>query len=150
MRYSPPRSSNSISTKTLAAAPGTVKLSAMIIDRIDPIVLRIPAAGGNMLCLTLSRVVTRDGVEGYGECLSLRPPMQRALYATIRDAIAPHYLGKSVDDREALNLAARERFAGGVGAGPVLSGLGAVALALGEVVGKVARRSVPAVVGRAM
>ena len=28
----------------------------------------------------------------------LRPPMQQALFATIRDAIAPHYLGKSVDD----------------------------------------------------
>src|SRR6185437_13302914 len=87
MRYSPPRS-----TKTLAAAPATVKLAAMIIDRIDPIALRIPAPGGNALCLTMSRVVTRDGVEGYGECLSLRPPMQRALHATIRDAIAPHYL----------------------------------------------------------
>src|SRR5512143_3969413 len=76
------------SPKTLAAPLGTVKLTTMIIDRIDPLALRIPAPGGNALCLTLSRVVTRDGVEGYGECLSLRPPMQRALYATIRDAIA--------------------------------------------------------------
>ena len=81
----------------------------MIIDRIEPIALRIPApqraanipaplAGGD-LCLTLARVTTRDGLQGYGECLSLRPPMQRALFATIRDAIAPHYLGKSVDQK---------------------------------------------------
>jgi hypothetical protein len=60
----------------------------MIIDRIDPLALRIPAPGGGQLCLTLARVTTSDGLTGYGECLSLRPPMQRALYATIRDAIA--------------------------------------------------------------
>src|SRR5690242_12515810 len=149
MRYSPPRSSNSISTKTLAAAPGTVKLSAMIIDRIDPIVLRIPAAGGNMLCLTLSRVVTRDGVEGYGECLSLRPPMQRALYATIRDAIAPHYLGKPVGEREALNLAARKRFASFGRAGTVLNALAAVDIALWDIAGKEAGQSVSTLLGGA-
>ena len=81
----------------------------MIIDRIEPIALRIPAPNGRRtfrprwragrLCLTLARVTTRDGLKGYGECLSLRPPMQRALFATIRDAIAPHYLGKSVDQK---------------------------------------------------
>src|SRR5262245_66033901 len=91
----------------------------MIIDRIEPIALRIPApqrpadvpaplAPGD-LCLTLARVTTRSGLQGYGECLSLRPPMQQALFATIRDAIAPHYLGKPVAEREALNLAARQR-----------------------------------------
>ena len=36
----------------------------MIIDRIDPIALRIPARGGNTLCLTACRVVTKDGLEG--------------------------------------------------------------------------------------
>ena len=114
----------------------------MIIDRIDPIALRIPAPGGNSLCLTLSRVVTRDGVEGYGECLSLRPPMQRALFATIRDAIAPHYFGKSVDDREALNLAARKRFASFGRAGTVLNALASVDIALWDIAGKVANKSV--------
>src|SRR5438067_3934364 len=107
MRYFPQRS-----TKTLAAAYRPVKPEPrMIIDRIEPIALSIPAPRGDHLCMTACRVVTRDGVEGYGECLSLRPPMQKALFATIRDAIAPHYLGKSVADKEALNLAARKRFA---------------------------------------
>lgn len=121
----------------------------MIIDRIDPLALRIPAPGGNTLCLTMSRVVTRDGVEGYGECLSLRPPMQRALYATIRDAIAPHYLGKSVDDREALNLAARKRFASFGRAGTVLNALASVDIALWDIAGKVANKSVSALLGGA-
>src|SRR5260370_7641366 len=83
----------------------------MIIDRIEPIALRIARPGADPFCLTLAKVTTRDGIAGYGECLSLRPPMQRALFATIRDAIAPHYLGKSVEQKEALNLAPRRRFA---------------------------------------
>ncbi len=121
----------------------------MIIDRIDPIALRIPAPGGNTLCLTLSRVVTRDGVEGYGECLSLRPPMQRALYATIRDAIAPHYVGKSVEDRETLNKAARVRFASFGRAGTVLNALASVDIALWDIAGKMANTSVSALLGGA-
>ena len=119
----------------------------MIIDRIEPIALRIPKPGGDSLCLTLARVTTRDGTEGYGECLSLRPPMQRALFATIRDAIAPHYLAKSVDDREALNLAARKRFASFGRAGTVLNALAAVDIALWDIAGKVAKRSVSAMLG---
>jgi hypothetical protein len=92
MRYSP-----WWLAKTLAVALRCVKPEPrMIIDRIEPIALRIPGPR-DPLCLTIARVTTRAGVEGYGECLSLRPPMQRALFATIRDAIAPHYLGKSVD-----------------------------------------------------
>jgi L-alanine-DL-glutamate epimerase-like enolase superfamily enzyme len=121
----------------------------MIIDRIEPIALRIPARGGNTLCLTACRVVTRDGLEGYGECLSLRPPMQRALYATIRDAIAPHYIGKSVDDREALNKAARVRFASFGRAGTVLNALAAVDIALWDIAGKAANKSVSELLGGA-
>ena len=121
----------------------------MIIDRIEPIALRIPRPGGDAFCLTLARVTTRDGIEGHGECLSLRPPMQRALFATIRDAIAPHYLGKSVDDREALNLAARKRFASFGRAGTVLNALAAVDIALWDIAGKMAKRSVSAMLGGA-
>lgn len=131
----------------------------MIIDRIEPIALRIPAphraanipaplAGGD-LCLTLARVTTRDGLVGYGECLSLRPPMQRALFATIRDAIAPHYVGKSVDQKEALNLAARKRFASFGRSGTVLNALAAVDIALWDIAGKAARQSVSAMLGGA-
>jgi len=120
----------------------------MIIDRIEPLALRIPGPR-DPLCLTIARVTTRDGVEGYGECLSLRPPMQRALFATIRDAIAPHYLGKSVDDREALNLAARKRFASFGRAGTVLNALAAVDIALWDIAGKAANKSVSALLGGA-
>ncbi len=131
----------------------------MIIDRIEPLALRIPAprrpagvpsplAPGD-LCLTLCRVTTRSGVEGYGECLSLRPPMQQALFATIRDAIAPHYLGKSIDQREALNLAVRKRFASFGRAGTVLNALAAVDIALWDIAGKQAGRSVSALLGGA-
>jgi hypothetical protein len=34
-------------------------------------------------------VTTRSGLVGYGECLCNRPPMQRGLIATMRDAVAP-------------------------------------------------------------
>ena len=57
----------------------------MIIDKIEPIALQSGA-----LSLVLARVTTRSGLVGWGECLCNRPPMQKALVATIRDAIAPH------------------------------------------------------------
>src|SRR5947208_3677606 len=121
----------------------------MIIDRIDPIALRIPLPNSDPYCLTPARVKTRDGLVGYGECLSLRPPMQRALFATIRDAIAPTYLGKSVGDRETLNLAARKRFASFGRAGTVLNALAAVDIALWDIAGKAANQSVSALLGGA-
>ncbi len=131
----------------------------MIIDRIEPFALRIPApnrapnapaplAGGD-LCLTLARVTTREGVQGYGECLSLRPAMQQALFATIRDAIAPHYVGKPVEQKEALNLAARRRFASFGRSGTVLNALAAVDIALWDIAGKVSGRSISTMLGGA-
>jgi D-galactarolactone cycloisomerase len=121
----------------------------MIIDRIEPIALRIARPGADPFCLTLARVTTRDGVTGYGECLSLRPAMQRALFATIRDAIAPHYLGQSVEKKEALNLSARRRFASFGRAGTVLNALAAVDIALWDIAGKAAKQSVSALLGNA-
>src|SRR5262245_2374423 len=131
----------------------------MIIDRIEPIALRIPApkrpagvptplAPGD-LCLTLARVTTRSGLQGWGECLSRRPPMQQALFATIRDAIAPHYIGKPVAEREALNLAARKRFASFGRAGTVLNALAAVDIALWDIAGLAAGQSISALLGGA-
>lgn len=131
----------------------------MIIDRIEPIALRVPAprrpAGvpaplvSADMCLTLCRVTTRDGLVGYGECLSLRPPMQAALFATIRDAIAPQYLGKPVEEKEALNLAARKRFASFGRAGTVMNALAAVDIALWDIAGKASGKSVSAMLGGA-
>ena len=121
----------------------------MIIDRIEPIALRIARPGSDDFCLTLARVTTREGLQGYGECLSLRPPMQQALFATIRDAIAPHYLGKSVDQKEALNLAARKRFASFGRSGTVLNALAAVDIALWDIAGKASGQSVSTMLGGA-
>jgi L-alanine-DL-glutamate epimerase-like enolase superfamily enzyme len=121
----------------------------MIIDRIDPIALRIPRPSADPLCMTLARVTTRDGLTGYGECLSIRPPMQQALFATIRDAIAPVYLGKSAADREALNLATRKRFASFGRAGTVLNALAAVDIALWDIAGKAAKQPLSAMLGGA-
>src|SRR6516225_4487520 len=100
----------------------------MIVEKIEPIAL---AAGG--LSLVLCRVTTRSGLTGYGECLCNRPPMQQALVATIRDAIAPLYIGKSAADRTALNLGARRRFASFGRAGTVLNALAAVDIALWDI-----------------
>jgi hypothetical protein len=70
----------------------------MIIDRIEPIALRMPRPGGDSFCLTLARVTTRRAA-GLRRMPVAAPADAAALFATIRDAIAPHYLGKSVDDR---------------------------------------------------
>lgn len=121
----------------------------MIVDRVEPMALRLPAPNGDSFCLTMARVTTDDGLQGYGECLSLRPTMQAALYATIRDAIAPHYLGKAVADKEALNLAARRRFASFGRSGTVLNALAAVDIALWDIAGKAAGQSVSTMLGGA-
>src|SRR5215475_11102980 len=101
MRYSPEVDENAGS-----GGVGCQREAYMIIDKIEPMALRI-----GTLSLVLCRVTTKSGLVGYGECLCNRPPMQQALVATIRDAIAPLYIGKSATERTALNLAARRRFA---------------------------------------
>ena len=114
----------------------------MIIDKIEPLALQI-----GTLSLVLCRVTTKSGLIGYGECLCNRPPLQRALIATIRDAVAPHYLGKSVADKAALNLAARRRFASFGRAGTVMNALAAIDIALWDIAGKAANQSISAMLG---
>ena len=124
----------------------------MIIDRIEPIALRIPcaprpesrpvaAAPADALHLVFCRVTTRSGLQGYGESLCYRPAMQRALVATLRDAIAPLYFGRSVDQREALSLDVRRRLASFGRAGTVLNALAAIDIALWDIAGKAEGRS---------
>ena len=129
----------------------------MIIDRIDPIALRVPfsqRAGApgdpsDALHMVLVRVTTRSGLVGYGECLCNRPPMQRGLIATMRDAVAPLYLGQSVEQRASLNRAARLRFASFGRAGAVLNALGAIDTALWDIAGKAAGQSLSQMIGGA-
>lgn len=129
----------------------------MIIDRIDPIALRVPFAQradatGNpsdALHMVLCRVTTRSGLVGYGECLCNRLPMQRGLMATMRDALAPLYLGQPVEQRAALNLAARRRFASFGRSGAVLNALGAIDTALWDIAGKAVGQSLSAMIGGA-
>jgi L-alanine-DL-glutamate epimerase-like enolase superfamily enzyme len=116
----------------------------MIIDRIEPIALSV-----GTLSLVLCRVTTRSGLTGYGECLCNRPPMQQALVATIRDAIAPVYVGKSADDRTALNLMVRRRFASFGRAGTVTNALAAIDIALWDISGKAEGKSVSQLLGGA-
>ncbi len=120
----------------------------MIVETIEPIALRLPNRNG-ALHLVFCRVRTRDGVEGFGECLCGRPAMQRALVATIGEAIAPLYLGQSVADRQALNLDVRRRFASFGRSGTVLNALAAVDMALWDIAGKVAGRSLATMLGGA-
>lgn len=122
----------------------------MIIDRIDPIALRLPInkpAGPDALYLVLCKVTVRSGLVGYGECLCLRPAWQRSLVATIRDAIAPLYLGKSAEQRQRLNVEARVRLASFGRAGTNLNALAGVDIALWDIAGKAAGRSLCALLG---
>lgn len=129
----------------------------MIIDRIEPIALRVPfqsrtpaeTGAADALYLVMCRVSTRDGPVGYGECLCLRRPHQGPLVATIRDVIAPLYLGKSVADREALNLETRRRLASFGRAGTNLNALAAVDIALWDIAAKAAGQPLHALLGGA-
>lgn len=116
----------------------------MIIEKIEPIALR-----SGTLSLVLCRVTTKSGLVGYGECLCNRPPMQQALVATIRDALAPLYVGKSAADRVALNLATRRRLASFGRAGTVLNALAAIDIALWDIAGKADGKSVSQLLGGA-
>lgn len=122
----------------------------MIIDRIEPLALKIPrSTGADALCLVLSKVTTRSGLVGYGECLCLRPSMQRSLVAAIRDAIAPLFLGKSAEQRERLNVEARVRLAAFGRSGTNINALAAVDMALWDIAGKAAGRSLSDLLGGA-
>ena len=132
----------------------------MIIERIEPIALRIPASRrpdaipvptgpADALYMVVARVTTKEGAQGYGECLCYRPPMQKSLFAALRDAITPLYLGKSVEQRETLSLETRRRFASFGRAGAVLNALAAVDIALWDIAGKAAGQSVSAMLGGA-
>lgn len=116
----------------------------MIIEKIEPLALAVGS-----LSLVLCRVTTRSGLVGYGECLCNRPPMQQALVATIRDALAPLYLGKPVAERAPLNLTARRRFASFGRAGTVLNALAAIDIALWDIEGKETGKSVSDLLGGA-
>jgi len=132
--------------------PDNIDGSTVIIDRIEPIPLRIPFShrgGGDAIHLVFCKVTVRSGLVGYGECLCYRPPLQRSLVATIRDAIAPHYLGKSADQREQLNREARVRMASFGRSGTILNALAAVDIALWDIAGKAAGRSLSAMLGGA-
>jgi L-alanine-DL-glutamate epimerase-like enolase superfamily enzyme len=123
----------------------------MIIDRIDPIALRIPKStgGGDALHLVLCKVTAKSGLVGYGECLCLRPAMQKTLLAAISDVIAPLFLGKSVEQREQLNIEARIRFASFGRAGTNLNALAAIDMALWDIAGKAAGRPLSDLLGGA-
>lgn len=123
----------------------------MIIDRIDPIALRIPKAAGaaDALHLVLCKITASSGLVGYGECLCLRPAMQKSLVAAIGDVIAPLFIGKSVEQRERLNVEARIRFASFGRAGTNLNALAAVDIALWDIAGKAAGRSLSDLLGGA-
>jgi L-alanine-DL-glutamate epimerase-like enolase superfamily enzyme len=129
----------------------------MIIDRIDPIALRVPfehrtspasgpaPARHPLFC----RVTTRSGLVGYGESLCLHAGMQESLAATMRDVVAPLFLGQSVERRQALNLETRRRFASFGRAGAILNVLGAIDTALWDIAGKATGQSLSAMIGGA-
>lgn len=123
----------------------------MTIDRIEPLALRLPFhdRDGAAIHLLFCRVTTKAGVTGYGESLCYIPAAQNVLAAAIRDVIAPAYLGQRVGDREALNLALRQRYAAFGRAGTLVNALGAVDIALWDIAGKEADKPLSELLGGA-
>lgn len=126
----------------------------MIIDRIEPIALSVPFEHRTgdpppARHLLFCRVTTRSGLVGYGETLCLQAAMQAGLAATMRDVVAPVFLGQSVDQRQALNLETRRRFASFGRAGAILNALGAIDTALWDIAGKATGQSLSAMIGGA-
>lgn len=132
----------------------------MTIERVEPIALRLPFRDRNHLSggaaeqltaihLVICRVTTRSGVVGYGESLCYAPTMQDLLVSAIRDVIAPAYVGQSIADREAINVAIRQRFAAFGRAGTIINALGAVDIALWDIAGKEAGKPLSALLGGA-
>jgi L-alanine-DL-glutamate epimerase-like enolase superfamily enzyme len=122
----------------------------MIIDRIEPIALRLPnhrPGAPDAVYAVLCRVTVRSGLVGYGECLCLLPTQQGSLMAALRDAVAPLYLGQSSEDRERLNREARIRLASFGRAGTNINALAAVDTALWDIAGKAAGRSLSSYLG---
>jgi L-alanine-DL-glutamate epimerase-like enolase superfamily enzyme len=74
---------------------------------------------------------------------------QRSLVAAIRDIIAPLFVGKSVEQREPLNLDARIRLATFGRSGTNLNALAAVDIALWDIAGKAEGRSLSEMLGGA-
>lgn len=131
----------------------------MIIERIDVLPLRVPfarkagqplpAAPSDALHMVWCRVTTRDGVSGYGECLGYRPPFQAGLVATLRDAIVPLVVDRTVTERARLNLEIRRRYASFGRSGLMLNALAAVDLALWDIAGKMEGQSLATMLGGA-
>ncbi len=105
--------------------------------------------GTEALHLVLCKVTASSGLVGYGECLCLRPAMQRSLLAAIGDVIGPLFLGKPVEQRERLNVEARVRFASFGRSGTNLNALAAIDMALWDIAGKAAGRSLSDLLGGA-
>jgi L-alanine-DL-glutamate epimerase-like enolase superfamily enzyme len=131
----------------------------MIIDRIEPIALRVPLSdegcaarppsGLEAMHLVLCRVTTRSGITGYGEALCYAAHVQRALVATIEDFVAPAFVGQSVVDRVELNLAFRRKATPLGRAGTNVNALAAVDIALWDIAGKRAGLPLSAIMGGA-
>lgn len=129
----------------------------MIIDRIEPIALRVPiprdayterpAGALDAMHLVLCRVTTRSGVTGHGEALCYMPEPQRALVALIEDFLAPALRGQNVSERVALNATFRRKTAAFGRAGLLVNALAAVDIALWDIAGKEAGRPLATMIG---
>jgi L-alanine-DL-glutamate epimerase-like enolase superfamily enzyme len=121
----------------------------MLIESIEPLPLCLPSGSYHPQAhsLVLCRVTTRCGIVGYGEALCYVPQYQPQLAATIRDIIAPFYIGRSVSDREALNLENRRKLANFGRGGANINALAAVDIALWDIAGKAAGLSLSALLG---
>lgn len=127
----------------------------MIVDRIEPLPLRIPlravsavpTAALDALHLVLCRVTTKSGLVGYGESLCYTAQLQRALVATIEDFVAPAFVGQSVSARAELNTVFRRKGAALGRAGTSINALAAVDIALWDIAGKEAGLPLAAMIG---
>lgn len=126
------------------------------ITSVEPIVLKIPFSDGSSgvglmptkwtsLEIVLVKVTTDDGLVGWGEAFGYF--CAASVAAVVRDMIAPVVMGQDADDPSAVNLALQKRLHLHGRYGITIFGISALDIALWDLAGKRAGKSVAHLIG---
>lgn len=124
----------------------------MLIERIEPILLKIPFSYGargdqtrGVMQFLFVRVDTDAGITGWGEAFGFK--ICPATHATITSVLAPAFVGQDPSDVARLMAKVGFDFKSGGRSGPVQFGLSGIDIALWDIAGKAAGKPLHALLG---